>query len=390
MLNTLSFLESALPQFLDDLATLVNVDCGTFTKDGVDFCGDWVNARGQAWGWDMEYFPQRKFGNAYLARLRGKGVARILLLGHLDTVYPKGVAAERPLRQEGNKLVGPGVGDMKSGVLVGMYAMRALQLAGLDDFAELQLFLSPDEEIGSPTGKKFYMPLVEKADAVLVLEGARANGDIVSARKGTGEYTLRVHGHAAHAGVEPEKGANAILELAHQIIALHNLNGIAPGVTVNAGIISGGTRTNVVPDAAQVKVDVRAVDAAGARIAHDAVMRLAAQTQVARARVEITGAFNFPPMAKTPAIAFMTELAKTAARELGFEIQDQATGGASDANNVAAANVPVLDGLGPIGGLDHSPDEYIARDSIAPRAALLAGLIEKLCARRADLVALRK
>ncbi len=382
MLNTISFLESNFSQFLDDLAALVNVDCGTFTKRGVDFCGDWINARGQAWDWDMEYFPVREFGNCHLARWRGKGAGKFLMLTHLDTVYPEGAAAERPMRFEGNKIIGPGASDMKAGVLAAMYAMRALQANGFENFAELAIFFGCDEEIGSPTGRKFYMPLVQKADAVLVLEGARANGNIVSARKGTGEYILRVQGHAAHAGVEPEKGANAILELAHQIIALHNLNGIAPGVTVNAGIIGGGTRTNVVPDNAYVEVDVRAVDAEGARIAHDAVMQLAAQTHVARTRVTLEGQFNFPPMAKTPAIALMAEWAKENARALGFEIQDQATGGASDANNVAAAGVPVLDGLGPVGGNDHSPEEYVDRDSIVPRTALLAGLIETLCARR--------
>jgi glutamate carboxypeptidase len=389
MINTLSFLESMLPQFLDDLATLVNVDCGTYTKAGVDYCGDWFNARGQAWEWDMEYFPQREFGNAHLARLHGKGDARILLLGHLDTVYPEGVAAERPMRYDGNKIVGPGVCDMKGGVLVAMYALRALQGNGFDQFQELQFFLSPDEEIGSPTGKKFYLPYVQQADAVLVLENARANGNIVSARKGSGKYVLRVHGHSAHAGVEPEKGANAILELAHQIIALHHLNGIAPGVTVNAGLVRGGTRENVVPDEAQVSCDVRAVDLEGARIVHEAILSLAAHPQNPRTRIEITGEFEYPPMAKTRGNAFLADLAKATARELGFEIQDQATGGASDANVVAQFGIPVLDGLGPIGGLDHSPDEFIDRDSIVPRTALLAGLIEKLCARRTELLALR-
>ncbi len=389
MFNLQPFLESAFPQFLSDLETLVNVDCGTFTKRGVDFCGDWVNARGQEWEWDMEYFPVRDFGNCHLARVRGKGEGKFLLLGHLDTVYPEGVAVERPLRAEGNKLIGPGVSDMKAGVLAAMYALRGLQLAGLENFSELAIFFGCDEEIGSPTGKKFYTRFVQQADAVLVLEGARANGNIVSARKGTGEYTLRVHGHSAHAGVEPEKGANAILELAHQIIALHNLNGIAPGVTVNAGIIGGGTRTNVVPDEAWVQVDVRAVDPEGALIAHDAVMQLIAKTHVPRTRIEIEGQFNFPPMAKTPAIALMAEWANECARALGFSINDVSTGGASDANNVAAAGVPVLDGLGPIGGLDHSPDEYVERDSIIPRTQLLGALIEKMCAQRVELAALK-
>ncbi len=389
MINLQPFLESSFPQLLSDLETLVNVDCGTYTKSGVDFVGDWINARGQEWEWDMEYYPVRDSGNCHLARLHGKGAGKFLMLGHLDTVYPEGVAAERPLRAEGNKLLGPGVGDMKGGLLVAMYAMRGLQLAGFENFQELSIFFGCDEEVGSPVGKKFYMPLVKKSDAVLVLEGARANGNIVSARKGTGEYTLRVKGHSAHAGVEPEKGANAILELAHQILALHNLNGIAPGVTVSAGIIGGGTRTNVVPDDAHVIVDVRAVDPEGARLAHDAIIQLAAQTHVPRTQIEIHGRFGYPPMAKTPAIGLMADWAKELARELGFTIQDVSTGGASDANNVAQEGVPVLDGLGPVGGLDHSPDEYIERDSIIPRAQLLAGLIEKMCEQRAELIAFK-
>jgi glutamate carboxypeptidase len=387
MLNLLPFLESTFPQFLSDLETLVNVDCGTFNKSGVDFVGDWVNERGREWEWDMEYYPVRESGNCHLARLHGKGEGRFLMLGHLDTVYPEGIAAERPLRQEGDKLIGPGVGDMKGGLLVAMYAMRGLQLAGFDSFKELSIFFGCDEEIGSPVGKKFYSPLVQKSDAVLVLEGARANGNIVSARKGTGEYTIRVHGHSAHAGVEPEKGAHAILELAHQIVSLHKLNGIAPGVTVSAGIVSGGTRTNVVPDEAQVVLDVRATDPEGSRIVDQAIRETIAEIHVPRTRVELEGHFGFPPMAKTPAIALMAEWAKELAGEIGFTVQDESTGGASDANNVAQFGVPVLDGLGPVGGLDHSPDEYIERSSIIPRTRLLGALIETICLRQAELKA---
>lgn len=389
MLNIQPFLQESFPQFLTDLETLVNVDCGTFTKAGVDFVGDWINQRGQEWGWDMEYFPVRDAGNCHLARIRGKGEGKFLMLGHMDTVYPEGIAAERPLRTEGNKLIGPGVGDMKGGLLVAMYAMRGIQLAGFDNFAELAIFFGCDEEIGSPTGKKFYMPFVRQADAVLVLEGARANGNIVSARKGSGEYKLTVRGVSAHAGVEPEKGANAILELAHQIIALHNLNNIAPGVTVNAGIIGGGTRTNVVPDEAFVEIDTRAVTPESVQIIHDAILQLASQTHVPRTTIEIEGRFGYPPMAKTPAIARMAEWAVALGSQMDMVFIDQSTGGASDANNVAAAGIPVLDGLGPSGGLDHSPAEYIDRDSIIPRTQLLAALLETMCQHRAELVALK-
>jgi glutamate carboxypeptidase len=215
------------------------------------------------------------------------------------------------------------------------------------------------------------------------------NGNIVSARKGSGEFSLKVSGKAAHAGVEPEKGAHAVLELAHQIIALHQLNGIAPGVTVNADVIGGGTVYNAIPDEAWAAVDVRAIDPGGAETVQRALAELPQHTTVPGTRVELSGSFKYPPMAKTPATTFLIELARAAARELGFDVQDSATGGASDANVIAGLGVPVLDGLGPVGGLDHSPDEYIEADSIVPRTALVAGLIQRILTKR-QLAELRK
>jgi glutamate carboxypeptidase len=278
---------------------------------------------------------------------------------------------------------------MKGGLLVGMYALRALQSSGFDNFAELSFFFNSEEELGSPISRELYTPLAQKMDAVLVLEAARMNGDIVSARKGAGVYTVRVKGKAAHAGVEPEKGANAILEIAHQAIAFQKLNGIAPGVTVNVGVVSGGTAHNVVPDAAELEVDVRAVDIAGVAAIRHAVAHLNHQTTVLGTQVQIQGGFSYFPMAKTRATAFLVDLAQGTARELGFEVRDAATGGASDANQIAALGVPVLDGLGPVGGLDHGPDEYIEQASIVPRTALLVGLIQRILAQREELAGLR-
>ncbi len=313
-----------------------------------------------------------------------------MLIGHTDTVYPDGTAAARPLRFEGAKIIGPGTCDMKGGLLVGLYALRALQTTGFRDFSEIVFFFNSEEEVGSPVSRPLYSPIAREMDVALVLESARANGDIVSARKGVGEYTLRVEGKAAHAGVEPEKGANAALELAHQIIALHNLNGIAPGVTVNAGVLGGGTRPNVVPEEAWVTIDVRATDPAGAEAISRALAEQAARPPtVPRTQVEITGHFGHAPMAKTPPVALLAEWAKEAGRDLGFEIRDAATGGASDANAIADLGVPVLDGLGPVGGLDHSPDEYIEADSIVPRTALVAGLVQRALSQREKLATLR-
>ena len=377
MNQIVDFLASSRSDYLSDLAALVNVDCGTHNKAGVDRVGEWIGARGAAWDWEVERLPVTEHGDCWLARLYGDGEGRVLLMGHLDTVYPDGTAAARPMRFEGSKIIGPGVCDMKGGLLVGMYALRALQFANFRDFAEIAFFFNSDEEIGSPGSRPLYEPIARGMDAALVLESARANGDIVSARKGSGEFTLRVMGKAAHAGVEPEKGANAVVELAHQIIALHNLNGLAPGVTVNPGVIGGGTVSNVVPADAWVIVDVRAIDPAGAEAITHALTNLPTQTTLPGTRAEISGHISYPPMARTPAVHFLAKLARDSARELGFEINDVATGGASDANVLASFGLPVLDGLGPIGGLDHSPDEYIEVESFAPRAAMLAGLIQR-------------
>ncbi len=212
-------------------------------------------------------------------------------------------------------------------------------------------------------------------DVCFVLEGARENGDIVSARKGVADVQITVRGRAAHAGVEPERGRSAILQAAHTVVALHELNGRWPGVTVNAGVIDGGTRANVVPDRCDLRVDVRAphADSFGEALAE--VERVAKTAMVPDVEIEFEARTGFPPMEKTETTARLVEQAKRIASELGFDVNDAATGGASDANVVAGMGVPVLDGLGPVGGADHAPGEWLDLDSVVPRVALLAAMI---------------
>jgi glutamate carboxypeptidase len=385
------FNQTIYEPYLQDLQAMVSVDCGTHNKAGVDRVGNWVGERCAAWGWKVERIPQEKYGDLWVARLRGSGQGRIMLLGHLDTVYPDGTAAARPMRIEGDKVLGPGVDDMKGGLLVGLYALRHLQQARFDGFEELVFFFNSEEEVSSPVSKPFYLAEAQKMDAVLVLEPARANGDIVSARKGSGTYRLHAAGRSAHAGVEPEKGVNAVVELSYRILTLQNLNGVAPGVTVNATVIGGGTADNAIPNSAWVDLDVRAVNQEGARVVHQALQDLASSpSTVPGAGVRLEGGFTFPPMERTSAVAFLAELAGETALELGFQIGESATGGASDASNIAAAGVPVLDGLGPVGGDDHSPDEYILAASIVPRTAMLAGLIRRILGARERLVMMKK
>src|SRR6266540_3228670 len=297
------------------------------------------------------------------------------MIGHTDTVFEPGTAAERPFRIEGDRATGPGVSDMKGGLLTGFFAVEVLREAGFDGFGSITYICNPDEEIGSPFSRSHIEQAAADTDAAFVLEGARENGDVVSARKGVSDFRIEILGRAAHAGVEPERGRSAILEAAHKVIALHELNGRWPGVTVNAGVIDGGTRANVVPDRCDLRVDVRAPHADSFERALAEVERVARTAVVPDVEIEFEARTGFPPMEKTETTARLVEQAKGIAEELGFELNDAATGGASDANVVAGMGVPVLDGLGPVGGADHAPGEWLDLDSVVPRMGLLAAMI---------------
>jgi glutamate carboxypeptidase len=234
---------------------------------------------------------------------------------------------------------------------------------------------NPDEEIGSPFSTPVIRELVAQHDAAFVLECARANGDIVSARKGIADIEVTLTGRAAHAGVEPEKGRSAILAAAGQIIDLHGLNGRWPGVTLNVGVIGGGTRPNVVAERCSYKLDLRATTADAFATAEDAVARVVAEPAVSGVTAEMRRLASHPPMERSVATARLAELAIAIAAEIGFPLRDTATGGASDANTTAAAGLPTLDGLGPVGGDDHSADEWLDISSVIPRVTLLAALI---------------
>jgi glutamate carboxypeptidase len=294
----------------------------------------------------------------------------------MDTVFDPGTAAARPFHIQEGIAHGPGVTDMKSGLLAGLYAVKAiLAEAGGLPFERLTFIANPDEEIGSPSSTPHIRAAAADVDAALVLECARANGDIVSARKGILDTRIAVHGRAAHAGVEPEKGRSAILEAARVVRALHALNGQWEGVTVNVGKISGGTRPNVVAERCDLDVDVRSTTAEGLRAVEAAVREVAAATEVPDTTVEVDVRVSWLPMEKLERSGRLVDHAQAIAGRLGFAVPDTSTGGASDANTTSGMGVPTLDGLGPIGGNDHSPAEYLEVESIVPRTTLLAGLL---------------
>lgn len=300
----------------------------------------------------------------------------ILVLGHTDTVHPRGVIKERPWRAEGNRIYGPGIFDMKANCAIALEALRACEAVGIETRSAVTLLLTCDEESGSPTGRPLVETEARKARATLVIEPPASSGRVKTARKGTGMFTIEVKGRAAHAGLDPEKGISAVLELAKQIVRLHELNDPISGTTVTVNVVNGGTHSNVIPAAARAEVDLRFTSAdAGARIERR-ILTLAPIDS--GAEVTVSGGINRPPLERSQPVKALYTHARALASFLDFDLGEASVGGASDGNFVAALGVPVLDGLGVQGDGAHAAHEHIICDDIATRGALLAGLMATL------------
>lgn len=373
------YVQQRLSTYIEELRALCAIDSDSYNKAGLDAMAETLGERMRGLGMQVTIVEREKWGNDLLGVLRGTGEGNrgnVLLLGHIDTVYPAGTAAERPLRVEGDTAYGPGVCDMKGNVLAALYAIEALQALHFTDYGEIRFLCVSDEEINIRHCHDVMQQVCQNCQRALVLEAARANGDIVSARKGHTTYTLTAHGRSAHAGVEPEKGRNAIVELAHQILQIQELSGWREGVTINAGIVSGGTVANVVPDLAQAEFDLRFLSDDDRKATESLFRESLKRRSIPDVELTLQVAPDIKgPLVRTPASLQLAARAQEIAQMLGFSINHVLTGGASDASFTSSYGIPSLDGLGPIGGRDHSPYEYLMLDSVAPRAALLAGLI---------------
>jgi glutamate carboxypeptidase len=400
----LSFCESEQGWLLDTIEALVRLESPTPDKAAVDRCGAELAARLEAIGARVERLPRERAGDHLRAefpstplgtgpstpphegvagallgagiRSDGAGMGQILLLGHFDTVWPVGQLARMPFEARDGRLCGPGVFDMKAGIALGMLAVRALQASTLRRGLRIVMLWTTDEEMGSETSREAIEEEARRSAAVLVLEPSLPGGGLKTARKGCGHYEVSVTGIASHAGLDPERGASAVAELAHQIPRINALQDLARGIHVNVVKVQGGLQSNVIPEHAHALVDIRVPTLAAW---HDVACAFEGLAPLdARTRIACNGALNRPPLERSAAVVQLYEEARQVASELGLVLEEGATGGGSDGNFTAALGVPTLDGLGAVGGGAHALDEHVVIDALARRAALLAGLLAHL------------
>jgi glutamate carboxypeptidase len=375
MQSLLDFCRQQEGWLIDTIRGLAAIESPTDDKAAVDRCGDDLARRLTAIGARMHVLRQERAGDHLRAEF-GTGGRQVLLLGHFDTVWPLGQLNQMPIVIEGDELKGPGVLDMKAGIALGMLAVRAVMACQPPHDTRVVMLWTTDEETGSVNSRAILEEEARRSEAVLVLEPALPGGVLKTSRKGCGQFEITVHGVPAHAGVDPTKGVSAIRELARQILAIETVQDLTRGVTLNVGMIEGGTRANVVAAAARAIVDVRAPTRDDAQWI-EAVLR-GLTPHLPGATIEVRGGFERPPMERTAGVARLYALAQEVGATLGQTIAEGATGGGSDGNFCAALGVPTLDGLGAIGDGAHALHEHVIVSALVPRATLLAGLLSRL------------
>ena len=380
-IDRLHYFEQRQQEIVDTVRELVEIESPSDNKHAVDRIAAFLAPKFEALGGRAQLHRSNDFGDSlqidFEVRSGSVSTARkpILLLGHYDTVYPLGTLAHMPYKIENGRLHGPGALDMKSGIALMLHAIEALQEWHGELPRPVTVLLVSDEEVGSRSSRKITEALAKKSAGVLVLEPAAGlRGAVKTARKGVGEYTLHVKGVAAHAGLDPQKGHSAILELARQIAVVARLNNFRQGLTVNPGVIAGGTRTNVVAAEATAHIDVR-IKSAKQASGVDRKMR-SLKPFDKHCKLEMTGGINRLPMERTTGVAALYKKAQEIAKQVEWKLEEAAVGGGSDGNFTAGIGIPTLDGLGGVGDGAHAVHEFIVISELPRRALLLAGMIE--------------
>lgn len=360
----------------ETIRQLVDLESPSDNKQAVDRLGSMLAGRFEGVGGHAKFHRAKDYGDHLQVDFQGqRGKKPVLLLGHLDTVYPLGTLAEMPCRAANGRLYGPGTLDMKSGIALILHAIAALRTWHNDAMPRpVTVLLVSDEEIGSSSSRSITESVARNSAAVLVLEPSYGlHGALKTARKGVGEYTLRVTGRAAHTGLDPEKGQSAIVELAKQILQISSLSSMRD-MNVNVGVVQGGTRTNVIPAEATALLDVRVARMRDATVIDRKLRSL--KPFNTKCRLDWTGGVNRPPLERNKGVAMLYTKASGIANQLGCKLEEASVGGGSDGNFTAALGIPTLDGLGGVGEGAHAKNESIVISELPRRAALLAGLIE--------------
>jgi glutamate carboxypeptidase len=377
--NRLRFFVERKDAMTETIRQLVEIESPSDNKQAVDRLGALLAGRFEGLGGHSKFHRTQGFGDHLQVDFAGgRGGKPVLLLGHIDTVYPMGTLAGMPCHATDGRMHGPGILDMKSGIALMLYAIDGLRTWHNDSLPRpVTVLLVSDEEVGSDSSRPITESLARRSAAVLVLEPSfGTKGAVKTGRKGVGEYTLKVTGKAAHSGLDFEKGESAIVELAKQVTAISKLVDLKRGLTLNVGLISGGTRTNVIPAQASASLDVRVARMKDAAVIDRQLRALKPFNR--KCKVEITGGVNRPPMERTKTVAALFKQAEEIAKELGWRLEEASVGGGSDGNFTASLGVPTLDGLGGVGEGAHATHESIVISELPRRAALLAALIESV------------
>lgn len=375
----ITFIEENKNNMFNLLKRLVNQDSGSDYKDGVDKVGKILAQEFEKLDFVIKELPQQITGNHLVIQHKDAVAPSILLVAHMDTVFGSNTVSSRPFSLKGDRAYGPGVIDMKGSHVTLIYALKALIYNNeVDVLKNIAIVFNSDEEIGSPTSQKLIEKMARDKKCCLFMEPARANGALVSARRGGGGYIIKVYGKAAHAGIAPQDGANAIAEMAHKIIKLQALNDVSRGISVNVDVIHGGTAINVIADYVEINVDIRTSKLEQGEILEKKITQICKEVHVPGTRTEMVGGIQRPPMEKNQGTILLLERIYAIGEELGIKLKDVSTGGGGDASFTSAIGIPTIDGLGPVGGNAHSDKEYLEVSSLTERTLLLAKLLRSL------------
>lgn len=371
-------LHNTRDDMLQTLEEIVNIDSGSHDKEGVDRIGQFFKTKYESLGFVTQTFTSEQYGNTLVFQHERATNPRLLIVGHMDTVFEKGTAKRRPFTVDGQYAYGPGVIDMKASLVMLYYSIAYLLKHAPDAAYNVQIILNSDEEIGSPSSKAVIEQFSENKDCALVLEPARKDGSIVSSRRGGGTYYVDVIGKAAHSGIEPDKGRNAIKELAHKVIAFENLSEPQNGLHVNVVQAEGGVASNVIAPNAKAVLDIRtSLLEQGPQVVRD--IRSICQTpNIPNTEIVVTGSIDRPPMPFTERTERFVTFVQKEAEKIGISLRHTSTGGGSDASFPAALGIPTLDGMGPIGGGQHSEREYLVIPSLVERTHLFIRVLDRL------------